>query len=90
MKSSRALLIDLFSDSYADRPSSTIENVSRIYRATDGILFLNYAKAQIFILKVAATDMRYFTTSKYSMSLVHKKHFSFAWQVVFKLGYLFC
>ena len=79
MKSSRALLIDLFSDSYADRLSSTIENVvSRIYRATDGILFLNYAKAQIFILKVAATDMRYFTTSKYSMSLVHKKHFSFA------------
>ena len=72
-------MIDLFSDSYADRLSSTIENVvSRIYRATDGILFLNYAKAQIFILKVAATDMRYFTTSKYSMSLVHKKHFSFA------------
>ena len=79
MKGSRALLIDLFSDSYADRLSSTIENVvSRIYRATDGILFLNYAKVQIFILKVAATDMRYFTTSKYSTSLVHKKHFSFA------------
>ena len=29
------------------------------------------------MFKVAATDMRYFTRSNYSTSLVHKKHFSF-------------
>ena len=32
--------------------------------------------------------MRYFARSKFSRSLVHKKNFSFIWQVVFKLGYV--
>ena len=41
-------------------------------------------------LKAAATDMRYFARSKFSRSLVHKKNFSLIWQVVFKLGYVFC
>ena len=41
-------------------------------------------------LKAAATDMRYFATSTFSMSLVHKKNVSFICQLVFKLGYLFC
>ena len=27
---------------------------------------------------------------KFSSSLVHKKNFSLIWQVVFKLGYVFC
>ena len=48
-------------------------------------------KLEIFIfIKVAATDMRCFTRIKLSRSLVHKKNFSLIWQVVFKLGYLFC
>ena len=41
-------------------------------------------------VKVAVRDMRYFTRSKYSRSLVDKKNFSVIWQVVFKLGYVFC
>ena len=41
-------------------------------------------------LKVAVTDTRYFARSKLCRSLVHKKNFSLIWQVVFKLGYLFC
>ena len=32
--------------------------------------------------------MRYLARSKFSRSLVHKKNFSFIWQVVFKLGYV--
>ena len=51
-------------------------------------------KVTIFSLKPdfksAVTDMRYFARSKFSISLVHKKNFSFIWQVVFKLGYVFC
>ena len=43
-----------------------------------------------YILKDASTDMRYFGSSKLRRSLVHKKNFSFMWQVVFKLGYAFC
>ena len=46
-----------------------------------------YSKTNI---KVAATDMRYFTRSKCSRSLVRKKNFGLMWQVVFKLGYVFC
>ena len=42
------------------------------------------------LLKVTATDMRYFAGSKLFGSLVHKKNFGLIWQVVFKLGYLFC
>ena len=41
-------------------------------------------------LKGAVTDVRYFARSKFSRSLVHEKNFSFTWQVVFKLGYVFC
>ena len=41
-------------------------------------------------VKVAATDMRYFARSKFSASLVHKKKLGLIWQVVFKLGYVFC
>ena len=41
-------------------------------------------------LKGAVTDMRYFARSKSSMILGHKKNFSLIWQVVFKLGYVFC
>ena len=44
----------------------------------------------LLINKVAATDLRYFTTSKFSRSLVHKKYFSLISPVVFKLGYVFC
>ena len=40
--------------------------------------------------KGAWTDMGYFAMSKFSRSLVHKKNFSLIWQVVFKLGYVFC
>ena len=41
-------------------------------------------------LKDAATDVRYFARSKLSRSLIHRKNFSVLWQVVFKLGYVFC
>ena len=41
-------------------------------------------------LKGAATDVRYFARSKLSRSLIHRKNFSVLWQVVFKLGYVFC
>ena len=41
-------------------------------------------------VKVAVTNMRYFARRKISRRLVHKKNFSLMWQVVFKLGYLFC
>ena len=54
--------------------------------------FINTNKS-IFVytsVKGAATDMRYFARSKFSRSLVHKKNFSLIWQVVFKLGYVFC
>ena len=44
----------------------------------------------LFRVKGAATDMRYFVRSGFSRSLVHKKNFSLIRQVVFKLGYLFC
>ena len=52
------------------------------YNMFSEFLFANF--------KVAVTDMRYFARSKLSKSLVHKKNFSLIWQVVFKLGYLFC
>ena len=38
--------------------------------------------------KGAVTDIRYFASSKFSWSLVHKKNFGLIWQVVFKLGYV--
>ena len=41
------------------------------------------------VLECTSTDMRYFAKNKVSMSLVHKKSFSFIWQVVFKLGTYF-
>ena len=41
-------------------------------------------------LKVAATNMRYVARSKFFGSLAHKENFGLIWQVVFKLGYLFC
>ena len=41
-------------------------------------------------LKFAATNMRYVARSKFFGSLVHKENFGLIWQVVFKLGYLFC
>ena len=47
-------------------------------------------EASIRVFKDTATDMRYFAKSKFSRSLVHKKSFSLIWQVVFKLGYVFC
>ena len=40
--------------------------------------------------RLKSTDMRYFASSKFSKSLVHKKNFSLVWQVLFKLEYLFC
>ena len=40
--------------------------------------------------KGAVVDMRYFARSKFSWCLVHNKTFSLIWQVVFKLGYVFC
>ena len=40
--------------------------------------------------KGAVTDMRYFARSKFPRSLVHNKNVSLKWQVVFKLGYVFC
>ena len=39
----------------------------------------------LYVLKSAATDMRY-ARCKFSSSLVHKKNFRFIWKVVFKLG----
>ena len=50
--------------------------------------FLESLKSQT--IKVAATDMRYFARSKFSRSLVQTQNFSSIWQVVFKLGYVFC
>ena len=47
-------------------------------------------RPEIINNKGAATDMRYFARSKFSRSLVYKKNFSLRWQVVFKLGYVFC
>ena len=41
-------------------------------------------------IKGTVTDMRYLARSKFSRSLVHKKNFSLIWQLVFKLGYIFC
>ena len=41
-------------------------------------------------LRAAATDMRCFARSKFSRSLLHKKNFSLRWQLVFKLGFVFC
>ena len=41
-------------------------------------------------LKAAARDLKYFASSNFFESLVHKKNFGLIWQVVFKLRYLFC
>ena len=41
-------------------------------------------------LKVAAPDMIYFASSKFSGSLVYKIKICMIWQVLFKLEYLFC
>ena len=52
-----------------------------------------FKKCKYFIavmFKGAVTDMRYFARCKFSTSLVDKKNFSLIWQVVFKLGYVFC
>ena len=40
--------------------------------------------------KAAGTNMGYFEKSEFFGSLVHKKNFGLIWQVVFKLGCLFC
>ena len=37
--------------------------------------------------KIAATDIGYFATNKFSTSLILKKIFGLMWQVVFKLEY---
>ena len=39
--------------------------------------------------KVAVANMRYFTRSKFSRSLVHRKIDDLTWQVVLKLEYLY-
>ena len=44
----------------------------------------------LLCVKVAATDIKYFAGNKFFRSLVHKKNFSLIWQVVLKLGYIFC
>ena len=41
-------------------------------------------------LKSAVPDMRHFARVKFFRSLVHKKDFSFIWEVLFRLGYVFC
>ena len=52
--------------------------------------FLGFIYKWSFLwLKVAVADMRYFSRSKFSRSLVHKKNYSLLWQVVFKFIYLF-
>ena len=48
-----------------------------------------FFKSCIVTFKGAATDMRYFSRSKFSSSLVHKKNFSLIRQVIFKAGYFF-
>ena len=40
-----------------------------------------------FLIKVVATDMRYFARSKIWRSSVHKKKFGLTWKEVFKLEY---
>ena len=55
-----------------------------------GIPLTNNKIKDIKVIKGAVADMRYFARSKFSRSLVHKKNFSLIWQVVFKLGYMFC
>ena len=44
---------------------------------------------EVFVVKGAATDMRYFTRSKFFRSLVHKKSFSLIRKVAFNLGCVF-
>ena len=44
----------------------------------------------MYKFKGAVIDKICFARSKFAMSLVHKKNFSLIWQVVFKLGYIFC
>ena len=62
------------------------------WRRSPTIIVYFLWKKQVFLigfsLKVQR-DMRYFARSKYCSSLVHRKHFSLIWQVVFKLGYVF-
>ena len=49
-----------------------------------------YFKSMKFFIKVAETVMRHFARSALCRSLVHKKHFSFIWEVTFMIEYLFC
>ena len=57
---------------------------------TNSVVYFYLTKALHKLIKGAATDIRYFARSKFSRSLVHKKSFSLIWQVVFKLGYMYC
>ena len=54
------------------------------------ILFSWYVTMECIELKAAGTNIRYVARSKFFGNLVHKKNFGSTWQVVFKLGYLFC
>ena len=44
----------------------------------------------LYSIKGAVTDLRYYVRSKFSRSLVHWKDLTLIWEVVFKLGYVFC
>ena len=80
-----------YKDSEKNRPLCIFRLQMIIYKKhfdENRPIYFLIKKEKVFI-KVAA-DMRYFARSNLSRSSVHKKTFRLIWQVVFKLGYLFC
>ena len=62
------------------------DNTNSLERNTFFLFFdLMHCHWLLLIIKVAATDIRYFAKSKFSRSLVQKNYFSLIW-LVFKLG----
>ena len=69
-----------------------IWNFVQCFLQTWTFLFLICQRGVVYqLLKSQAdTDMRYFARSRLSRILALQRKFGFAWQVVFKLIYLFC
>ena len=57
------------------------EKISVFVICVETIIYLLLHNLHDCDFKGAATDMRYFARSKFSRSLVHKKHFSLIWPV---------
>lgn len=60
----------------------------RVYLAINLAMKLAYPEG-ILAMKIAAVEIRYFASSKFSRNLVYKNIFGLVWEVVFKLKYLF-